>query len=75
MTKEFIAHLGVGWDDNPPGIGSGRYPHGSGENPNQHDDSLEARVKKLKKDGIKDSENIILIGYSVRGSKTKRREI
>lgn len=56
MTKEFIAHLGVGWDDNPPGIGSGRYPHGSGENPNQHDDSLEERVKKLKKDGIKESE-------------------
>ena len=35
MSNELL-HYGVGWDDNPPGRGSGRYEHGSGENPDQH---------------------------------------
>lgn len=34
--ENYLMHYGVGWDENPPGIGSGRYPHGSGENPFQH---------------------------------------
>ena len=38
-SDNYICHVGVGWDDNPPGRGSGRYPHGSGENPNQHEDN------------------------------------
>jgi len=34
---EYIAHHGVGHDDNPPGRGSGRYEFGTGENPGQHE--------------------------------------
>ncbi len=55
-TDNYICHVGVGWDDNPPGIGSGRYPHGSGKNPNQHDDSLKAQVEKLRKKGLSNTE-------------------
>ena len=52
--EDYIMHVGVGWDDNPPGVGSGRYPHGSGKNPNQHDDNLRTLVNKMRKDGISD---------------------
>ena len=34
--EDFLEHIGVGWDDNPPGRGSGRYPHGSGEEAYRH---------------------------------------
>lgn len=52
--SDMLMHYGVGWDDNPPGIGSGRYPHGSGENPNQHMENMSladqksALMKKFK---------------------------
>ena len=51
-----LIHTGVAWDDNPPGRGSGRYPHGSGENPNQHEFGFLSEVKKLRKDGLTDAE-------------------
>lgn len=50
-----LAHVGVGWDDNPPGRGSGRYPHGSGERPNQHLDLYE-QILNLRKDGLTEDE-------------------
>ena len=31
-AAEYLKHVGVGHDDNPPGRGSGRYEYGSGEN-------------------------------------------
>ena len=59
MTKELysdeLAHVGVGWDDNPPGRGSGRYPHGSGERPNQHIEFYE-RVLAARKEGLTEAE-------------------
>ena len=55
-TDNYICHVGVGWDDNPPGIGSGRYPHGSGKNPNQHQDNLKTTVEKMRRKGLKDLE-------------------
>ncbi len=56
MGTNYICHVGVGWDDNPPGRGSGRYPHGSGENPNQHQFDFLAEVDRLKKKGLTESE-------------------
>lgn len=50
VAQEILMHYGVGWDDNPPGIGSGRYPHGSGKNPNQHSGDFMTRVNNLRKE-------------------------
>ena len=36
VYSDSLMHYGVGFDDNPPGRGSGRYPKGSGKNPYQH---------------------------------------
>lgn len=55
LYSEDLMHFGVGWDDNPPGRGSGRYPHGSGKNPNQHID-LYQRVLELRKQGLSEDE-------------------
>lgn len=33
--EEVLSHSGVGYRDNPPGRGSGRYPWGSGKRPHQ----------------------------------------
>ena len=48
VTDDSIAHYGKGHDDNPPGVGSGRYPWGSGERLHQHDWDFMSRYKKLK---------------------------
>ncbi len=63
----FLAHYGVGWDENPPGIGSGRYPHGSGENPGQHDLSLAKKVSDMKKKGISATNIAKGLGYKSTG--------
>ena len=51
---EYIEHIGVGADDNPPGRGSGRYPKGSGKNPYQHETAPDFYnyVKQLEKKEI-----------------------
>lgn len=46
LLDNFLAHYGVGPDDDPPGRGSGRYAKGTGENPYQHDDAKRAQMKK-----------------------------
>lgn len=46
----WLAHYGVGPDDNPPGRGSGRYPKDSGKNPrNGHGGIFKFFQKKNKK--------------------------
>ena len=55
LYSEDLMHVGVGWDDNPPGRGSGRYPYGSGKNPNQHVE-LYQRVLDLRKQGLSEDE-------------------
>ena len=54
---EFLAHYGVGVLDGAPGRGSGRYPRGSGENPNQHTggDFL-TRVENMRRSGMSDTD-------------------
>lgn len=65
MNDDYLMHYGVGWDENPPGRGSGRYPHGSGENPNQHEGGIRGAVKQLKKAGWTEKEIAEEWGYSI----------
>lgn len=46
LLDDFLAHYGVGPDDDPPGRGSGRYAKGTGERPFQHDPEMLAKKKK-----------------------------
>lgn len=49
ISGNSLAHYGVGKLDGAPGRGSGRYPLGSGENPNQHGSkSILTRIKELE---------------------------
>ena len=61
----YISHYGKAHDEDPPGRGSGRWPWGSGDRPNQHDWSILSRIDKLKAStpGIKDSEIAAELGY------------
>ena len=61
--NEILMHYGVGWDHNPPGPGSGRYPHGSGENPDQHPKGLSGFVKDLRDQGMTPTEIAQYCGY------------
>lgn len=56
LFDSWLSHVGVGHDDDPPGRGSGRFGWGSGENPGQHQITLQSRVDKMKVDGLKESE-------------------
>lgn len=51
-NKDFISHVGVGHEDNPPGRGSGRYGWGTGENPGQHQHTFLSEVYRMRKDGM-----------------------
>ena len=63
MQTDYLAHVGVGHDDNPPGPGSGRYVWGSGKNPGQHQFNLITEYEKLKKTGLTDGQiATILLG-------------
>lgn len=61
MNFRIIEHTGVAHDENPPGRGSGRYPYGSGENPNQHGRGFLFRYKHLKKSGVPEKEIAALL--------------
>ena len=52
----FLKHYGVGKLDGAPGRGSGRYPLGSGEKPNQRAGDFLARLDELKRSGMTDKE-------------------
>ena len=70
----YIMHVGVGWDHNPPGVGSSRYPHGSGANPNQHDDSFKGVVDKMRKKGMTDGQIAkVLLGDRATAADLKAR--
>lgn len=49
---DYLMHEGVAWDENPPGRGSGRYPHGSGDNPYQHDSTFLGRYNRYVAQGL-----------------------
>lgn len=52
VAEDTLMHYGIGKLDGAPGRGSGRYPLGSGKNPNQHSGDFLSRVEKLRKDGF-----------------------
>ena len=71
--KEFIRHEGVAWDENPPGRGSGRYAHGSGDNPYQHDNTFLGRYNRYRAQGLTAKEIADKLGcYDVYGKATDK---
>lgn len=60
--EDFLEHIGVGWDDNPPGRGSGRYPHGSGEEAYRHNPFMHQYLS-FKKDGYSDDDIQKALGF------------
>lgn len=52
VAEDILMHYGVSKLDGAPGRGSGRYPLGSGDNPNQRSGDFLARVNKLRKEGF-----------------------
>ena len=61
QNPDILMHYGIGKLDGAPGPGSGRYPLGSGKNPNQHSGDFLSRVNELRKQGftftVKDEES------------------
>lgn len=52
-VDSYLQHYGVSVMDGSPGRGSGRYPLGSGDNPNQHDSGdFLSRVDELRKNNF-----------------------
>lgn len=68
MNENFLMHVGVAHDSNPPGRGSGRYGYGTGENPNQHMENKSLAEQKAalaqKYPGITEKEIAIRLGYA-----------
>lgn len=56
LNKDCLLHYGVSAKDGAPGRGSGRYPLGSGEDPNQHRGDFASRVKEMRKAGMSDAD-------------------
>ena len=56
VAKDILMHYGVGKLDGAPGPGSGRWPLGSGKNPNQHSGDFLSRVRKFEKEGMSEKE-------------------
>jgi len=56
IAEDILMHIGVGKLDGAPGPGSGRYPLGSGKNPNQRSGDFLSRINKLKKAGLSEKE-------------------
>ena len=53
--EDVLMHEGRSILDGAP-VGSGRYPRGSGENPNQHNETFIDAVKRLRSEGLSDKE-------------------
>lgn len=82
IFEDEIRHYGVSKLDDPPGRGSGRYPLGSGENPNQHNVTFLSRVEELKKQGLSETQIARDMGMSTTAfraqkaiAKTEKRRI
>lgn len=59
-----MMHYGKSKMDGAPGRGSGRYPLGSGEDPNQHRGDLISRVQELRRKGMSEKDVAEAVGYS-----------
>lgn len=54
--EDVMIHYGVSVMDGAPGRGSGRYPWGSGENPNQRTDTFLSRYREYSGQGLTEKE-------------------
>ena len=54
--EDVMIHYGVSVMDGAPGRGSGRYPWGSGENPNQRTDTFLSRYREFAGQGLTEKE-------------------
>ncbi len=64
MNDDVLIHEGRSKLDGAP-VGSGRYPLGSGENPNQHDQgTFRSTVRNLRKEGLSDTQIAHHLGMS-----------
>lgn len=59
-----LMHYGKSKMDGAPGRGSGRFPLGSGDDPNQHRGDLISRVQELRKSGMNEKDIATAVGYS-----------
>lgn len=62
IADEILMHYGVSANDGAPGRGSGRYPLGSGEDPNQHRGDFASRVRDLRKAGMSNKDIVTALG-------------
>lgn len=62
--ENILTHYGVSKMDGAPGPGSGRYPLGSGDNPNQHSGDFLSRISDLKAQGLSETEIARAMGLS-----------
>ena len=62
VKNDILMHYGRSVDDGAPGPGSGRYPKGSGEDPNQHSINFAERVQELKKSGMDEKDIAKAVG-------------
>lgn len=62
VAQEILMHYGVSAKDGAPGRGSGRYPLGSGEDPNQRRGDFASRVQELRKAGMSEKDIVIACG-------------
>lgn len=62
--SDYLMHYGVGKLDGAPGPGSGRYPLGSGEHPNQRMDNFRNVYEELKGQGLGQKEIADAMGMS-----------
>ena len=63
QQEDVLIHEGRSILDGAPGVGSGRYQLGSGDNAYQHTDNLAATVSKLRKHNMKDPEIARHLGF------------
>lgn len=65
----YLEHYGRSVDDGAPGVGSGRYPKGSGDNPYQHSGTFLSRIDELKSQGLNETQIAEAMGIFNRDGK------
>ena len=64
IAEDILMHYGVGKMEGAPGRGSGRYPPGSGKNPNQHSGDFLSRVETMRKSGMSETQIAEALGMT-----------
>ena len=64
IAEDILMHYGVGKMEGAPGRGSGRYPLGSGKNPNQHSGDFLSRVETMRKSGMSETQIAETLGMT-----------